>query len=1093
MLMHTFNLVAFNLFLFVITLSSLVSFISADSGSRLHDVKLPFDSKRTPGHNVEPRDCILRLSQSFGSVADVWEILTYLMPISVAESVDTDDYSYLYPATSDRHDVVSSWLKDLVTVVKFQDNDGSYRYTLTLNNQECDQPVNSRHKMAADEYTTRLRKMGVDYHLVKIVKSASNMGASADKGLPDDDSDDELIAPTRTAQYSEASLEPAFGYKRRHARRHAAVRATPIMNPGGPHEGHLYSTVTILPELIESRQLEVRPDEALTRIVPTLTTPTFALPATSITLLPGQNNVRPSNTRRLYKANRTPVPEPGFPSDYYDLSSPVVAPTPSFRFVPADKSTIFTSDILDPTPVVSTPTETAMPEENVDENEVDPMPEPPTTVEARPTSATGFTGNSAPVVKKRVRKLSIYAGKWWKFPIPDETFFDAEDGGTRSLKLGFFLEDQKVPSADYWIQFDTENQFLYAFPTEANIGKHIFHLMAIDSSGQMATELLEIHVRQAQTSRSYHHVFFLYDVTWDQVTYPILISATERLLLRIAQHVYGDKSIDGFAVQTMEATAGVGARRNYTISWTNDTLPQYPCPKTQIHRLYGKLGDLSKPSDGVSVPPSERLSKVLGSEFKLRGAGLRMQANCGGSSATEIIPGQVPEKRNSLGLIQVKQGQVLIYQIPEDTFVSAKGGTARELELSLLTVDGHNLPREGPLSFNADTMTISILFTEKMGGPKPHSREYKLMAKEPGSSATAYDVFVVEFLSESERIPHGFEITMDFLYQTDGTSDELLFDRKIWLMWQIATKLLSDANPSELKVLSFKKYKYNGHSNGGNDLRRRRDAPTFYYELVWTNRTKPLLAHGGCPSELIKNNILHRIFNEPTTIDQLSTIFEPDFRLLYTQFKPTSKCSDYLMQVDMGDQPVVMIPPPTPRSPTGATGTGSTWATPIDANAVDEAERELYMSSILPALITIAVMLIVALVIVVILVRYRRQQEKQRFDVHGMSVTRADGFPTERDAFLGKGRVPVIFESEIQQQQLLARQHANQSAYGFYSPVVMQPPASPAGNGGGGRGGGDPRDPRDPRGYYGHQQTPPMGHHQMHHLSSRSNTFHSRM
>lgn len=157
---------------------------------------------------------------------------------------------------------------------------------------------------------------------------------------PVDDASDEneYIAPTRTAQYAQQPSQLAAGtFRRRHARRHAAIYATPSVHPYGPDSEH-FSTVTILgPESEpESVRPALRPDETLTRIVPTVTTPEWA-PMSSVVLLqpsvPAVDLLQPS--RRVgYKPYGTPVPGPQFPTDYPELETPLVTPTPSFKFVP---------------------------------------------------------------------------------------------------------------------------------------------------------------------------------------------------------------------------------------------------------------------------------------------------------------------------------------------------------------------------------------------------------------------------------------------------------------------------------------------------------------------------------------------------------------------------------------------------------------------------------------------------------------------------------------------------------------------------------------------------------------------------------------
>lgn len=131
----------------------------------------------------------------------------------------------------------------------------------------------------------------------------------------------------------------------------------------------------------------------------------------------------------------------------------------------------------------------------------------------------------------------------------------------------------------------------------------------------------------------------------------------------------------------------------------------------QIHKLYEQLANLKQQSDGISAPPSQQLSKVLAPEFRVRGVGLRMQTNCAGAPVPPKGE-EGPELRNAIEQLSIKQGDVFRFKIPEDTFRSAKGGNTRELELSVLTIDGHSLPRSGPLYFNEDMHEIHAMALE---------------------------------------------------------------------------------------------------------------------------------------------------------------------------------------------------------------------------------------------------------------------------------------------------------------------------------------------------------------------------------------------
>lgn len=140
---------------------------------------------------------------------------------------------------------------------------------------------------------------------------------------------------------------------------------------------------------------------------------------------------------------------------------------------------------------------------------------------------------------------------------------------------------------------------------------------------------------------------------WLLAVLQVLIEATEKLLSRIAHHVYHDHDISTFAIQEIDQTMD---DKGYTISWTNESLPHHPCPRAAIHQLYEKLGDLKRQSDGVSIPPSKALSKVLAPEFRVRGVGLRLQTNCAGAPEPQPGSGQAPVVRNPIELLQIRQG-----------------------------------------------------------------------------------------------------------------------------------------------------------------------------------------------------------------------------------------------------------------------------------------------------------------------------------------------------------------------------------------------------------------------------------------------------
>ena len=75
---------------------------------------------------------------------------------------------------------------------------------------------------------------------------------------------------------------------------------------------------------------------------------------------------------------------------------------------------------------------------------------------------TDRIASQAPQLHKKLRKVPVTAGMYVKWRIPEETFFDEEDGNTRHLRLTLRYENGTIvsDSAD-WIRFDVKKQVVH--------------------------------------------------------------------------------------------------------------------------------------------------------------------------------------------------------------------------------------------------------------------------------------------------------------------------------------------------------------------------------------------------------------------------------------------------------------------------------------------------------------------------------------------------------------------------------------------------------------------------------------------------------
>lgn len=67
--------------------------------------------------------------------------------------------------------------------------------------------------------------------------------------------------------------------------------------------------------------------------------------------------------------------------------------------------------------------------------------------------------NNAPMIKARLAKLAVTAGKPFNHIVPMDTFYDSEDG--TNLKLELLDKHERPLEAKSWIQYNAETRNIY--------------------------------------------------------------------------------------------------------------------------------------------------------------------------------------------------------------------------------------------------------------------------------------------------------------------------------------------------------------------------------------------------------------------------------------------------------------------------------------------------------------------------------------------------------------------------------------------------------------------------------------------------------
>ncbi len=1016
-----------------------------------------------PANQMAEYRCIIRIKQTFQKVADVWRVISFITP---ANMITTQMNSQTH----------SDWLQ------KFSiSRNSNGEFSISYDIERCDANNLSEDHYSDDGIRSRIKELGLESDIVQITR----------KHVDENEVFNDMIASTQLHTDSD------LGKRNYHYRRNAAnaINPTPILVP----DWMTLTTSTIIPSTDDSQPSEHDP---LSRIlIPSMTSPTIVMISTSIPNAdPIENSILSGHEHRHHRFQggkyhtpfiyTTPVlgsERPTIIEGHEDLFTPIpVTQTPSLR----------TSQLVSDTLVIA-PSPSIVPVITTSQIEVTTEDEKTTTspVEMPEKAITPFPmPNKTPYINKRIRKLELIAGKYWKYTIPSDTFVDFEDGDTRKLKLTFLMSSststQEQPPTNYWIQFDHENQYLYALTTEDDVGKHYFNLVAVDSSGAHVTETLEVHVRQHKNTRAFTHMFTLSNVSWDPFQFACLIEATSSLLKRVTTRIFGDSNILTVAVQkiTLNEKDSTWYENHFvltlfhvftdlfilsnfrTISWTNDTLPTHPCPRDMIQDLYAKLHDPDKIFDDSSAEPSRLLRQTLSPEFRVHRVQLNFitKSACGSYEIPDIDDKtktkEVPVFRNRIGKLgPFRVGEAFKFKIPEDTvFSPSRQVGTRELALSLRAIEPPQMP--DLIYFDSEEQEIYGL---ALSSEQVKSYELNLIAEDTISGGTANDIFTIEIIDEirDQSKQHLFEIFINLLGPPGR--DELTIRDKVDIVHHISSGILRDGDASAVAILSIKKFQYDGLAQGftddsnyldsepienneldGNRQRRNhrhqhhetapkhrhaRDSNAqYYYEYKWTNRT--IVGHEKCPKELILNNIYNRIFERDyDSLKVLKEIFEPNYDLINVEFQPMGVCKDQLTPKVMGPRPIpVTSPPSTVLIPTQPTSKEDEDAD----NAIDiDESNEFLLTTIIPP-----VAILIALIFAAIVGCCFHRANKRRKSVE--ISTRLPGDPSlnEREAFLQKGRIPIIFEFEQQQQQ--QQQHVSpqqQQQYNLITPVIMPP------------------------------------------------------
>ncbi|XP_060805480.1 dystroglycan 1 isoform X3 [Amyelois transitella] len=180
-----------------------------------------------------------------------------------------------------------------------------------------------------------------------------------------------------------------------------------------------------------------------------------------------------------------------------------------------------------------------------------------------------------PVTRNQVDHLTATVGHLLVYKVPEDTFFDPEDGSTRNLALSLRYSDRSELPRGHWLQFDEKNQEFYGLPAPGDEGSVHYQLIAEDSSKKSAYDSLIVEVVKSPTIKPTVEFQMTMDYPFPQLAYD---ANNKRKVVEKLAALFGQKETDNIRIQSI-------TNNPTTIIWYNTSLPMDRCPKKEIEDL----------------------------------------------------------------------------------------------------------------------------------------------------------------------------------------------------------------------------------------------------------------------------------------------------------------------------------------------------------------------------------------------------------------------------------------------------------------------------------------------------------------------------
>ena len=272
-----------------------------------------------------------------------------------------------------------------------------------------------------------------------------------------------------------------------------------------------------------------------------------------------------------------------------------------------------------------------------------------------PPSVTDDMFNYPPSVKNGIDRIVVHVGEVLNHQVPEDTFFDTEDGNTRNLKLLFQgLDGISLPPIS-WIKFDMDTQTLIGLPMKEDVGRKEYFLTAIDKQGKMGRDAFEVIVRHTQKQHKVTHEFSA-TLDFDYNKFMASVEARIDVANKISKAL-GDPDSSNLMVTRI-------AKGSVIYAWTNSSMSSETCPTRAIAATWSRIVTANNTLNQTFVDAIK--------PYKIEKVGVAPKGSCSKDDfAAKTADKPIPPEPETIETRETSEDDVLITTVVPTVVIAA--------------------------------------------------------------------------------------------------------------------------------------------------------------------------------------------------------------------------------------------------------------------------------------------------------------------------------------------------------------------------------------------------------------------------------------